>query len=93
VARHASVAVLVVADALELAPPPPGRYPLEHDGERREVNLQGMRQRQEFQQALGAGQARLAAMAQALGLRWRNIDTAVDPLEAITVLLGGRPMR
>jgi uncharacterized protein (DUF58 family) len=93
VARHASVAVLVVADALELAPPPPGRYPLEHDGERREVNLQGMRQRQEFQQALGAGQARLAAMAQTLGLRWRSIDTVVDPLEAITALLGGRPMR
>lgn len=93
VARHASVAVLVVADILELAPPPPGRYPLEHDGERREVNLQGARQRSEFQQALGAGQARLGALAQTLGLRWRSIDTAADPLDAVTALLGARGPR
>lgn len=91
--RHASVAVLVVADALELALPPPGRYPLEHAGQRREVSLLGMRQRTEFQQALGAGQARLGALAQGLGLRWRSIDTVADPLEAITALLGARQAR
>jgi len=91
--RHASVAVLVVADALELALPPPGRYPLEHAGWRREVSLLGMRQRTEFQQALGAGQARLGALAQGLGLRWRSIDTVTDPLEAITALLGARQAR
>lgn len=91
--RHASVAVLVVADALELALPPPGRYPLEHAGWRREVSLLGMRQRTEFQQALGAGQARLGALAQGLGLRWRSIDTVADPLEAITALLGARQAR
>jgi len=93
VTRHASVAVLVVADALELVLPPPGRYPLEHDGERREVNLQGVRQRNEFQRELGAGQARLGALAEGLGLRWRSIDTATDPLEAITALLGARSAR
>ena len=38
--RHAGVSVLVVADPLELVPAPPGRYPLEHDGERRDVVLQ-----------------------------------------------------
>jgi uncharacterized protein (DUF58 family) len=88
VTRHASVAVLVVADALELSLPPAGRYPLEHDGERREVSLQGARQRSEFQRALGAGQARLTALAQGLGLRWRSIDTVADPLDAVCVLLG-----
>lgn len=93
VTRHARVAVLVVADALERDLPPPGRYPFEHDGERREVSLQGTRQRSEFQQALGAGQARLAALSQSLGLRWRSVDTAADPLEAITALLGVRPGR
>ena len=91
VARHARVAVLVVADALELAPAPPGRYPFEHDGKRWEIDLQGARERSEFQQALGAGQARLVAMARALGLPWRSIDTATDPLDAITALLGARP--
>ena len=93
VARHATVAVLVVADALELAPPPPGRYPLEHAGERREVSLQGTRERQQFQQVLGAGHARLAATAQALGLRWRSIDTAADPLAPVGALLGAGAAR
>ncbi|HET6806250.1 MAG TPA: DUF58 domain-containing protein [Frateuria sp.] len=93
VSRHARVCVLVVADALERELPPPGRYPLEHDGERREVSLEGMRQRREFQQSLGAGQAQLVALAQSLGLRWRSIDTASDPLEAVTGLLGARPGR
>jgi uncharacterized protein (DUF58 family) len=91
VARHARVAVLVVADALELAPAPPGRYPFEHDGERREIDLQGTRERAEFQQTLGAGQANLAAMARALGLPWRSIDTTADPFDAVTALLGARP--
>jgi len=93
VSRHATVAVLVVADALELAPPPPGRYPLEHGGERREVSLQGTRERQQFQQVLGAGQARLIATAQGLGLRWRSIDTTADPLAPVSALLDAGAVR
>lgn len=88
--RHADVSVLIVGDALELAAAPPGRYPLEHAGVRREVLLTGDRQRRDFQQALGAGQARLAALARALGLPHQTIDTASDPLDAIAGLLGGR---
>lgn len=88
--RHCRVGVLVVADALEMSLPPPGRYPLEHAGERSEVVLQGERQRHAFQQALGAGRERLVAMAQSLGLRWRGIDTTVDPLEAVSGLLDAR---
>jgi hypothetical protein len=91
--RRASVSVLIVADALELAPPPPGRYPLEHAGERREVSLQGTRERAQFQHALGAGQARLAALAQGLGLRCRTIDTAADPFDAVVALLAKRTVR
>ncbi|MEI7035714.1 DUF58 domain-containing protein [Fulvimonas yonginensis] len=87
---RASLAVLVVADALELAPPPPGRYPLEHAGQRREVDLHGARRRAEFQQALGAGPARLSGLAQALGLRWREIDTSADPTDPVVQLLGAR---
>lgn len=83
----AGVRILVVADALELSLPPAGRYPLEHEGERREVVLFGERQRREFQQVLGAGQSRLNAMAQSLGLLHRTVDTASDPLDAVMALL------
>jgi len=86
--RHAQVGVLLVADPLERALPPPGRYPLEHGGERREVELYGERQRREFQQALGGGGLRLAAMARSLGLACRSIDTAADPQPAVSALLG-----
>ncbi|MFC4528786.1 DUF58 domain-containing protein [Dyella halodurans] len=85
--RKAGLRVLVVADALELSMPAPGRYPLEHAGERREVVLLGERQRREFQQLLGAGQARLNEQAQRLGLPHRTIDTASDPVDAVIALL------
>jgi len=83
----AGIRVLIVADALELGLPPAGRYPMEHDGVRRDVALFGERQRREFQQALGAGQARLNGMAQSLGLPHATIDTAADPLDAVMSLL------
>ncbi len=89
-ARHTDVSVLIVGDALELAVPPPGRYPLEHAGVRREMLLTGDRQRHDFQQALGAGQVRLAALARALGLPHDVIDTAGDPLDTVAALLSGK---
>ena len=85
---RAGVGVLVLADALEREPPPPGRYPLEHAGERRDVVLLGERQRREFQQALGAGPARLETLAHSANLRCRVLDTRDDPLPAVGELLG-----
>lgn len=87
-ARHATISVLVVADALELALAPPGRYPLEHAGDRREVLLQSARQRSDFRRALGAGATRLAGLAGSLGLRHASIDTTADPFEAVAGLIG-----
>ena len=86
--RHAGLSVLVVADALELSLAPPGRYPLEHAGERSEVLLQTERQRHAFQRALGAGPAQLDELARSLGLRCTSIDTAADPWDAVTALFG-----
>ncbi|GAB2535625.1 DUF58 domain-containing protein [Rhodanobacter koreensis] len=86
--RHAGVSVLVVADALELALAPVGRYPLEHAGERSEVVLQSDRQRRDFQRALGAGPARLGELAQSLNLRCSHMDTVADPLVSMTALFG-----
>lgn len=88
--RHAGVNVLVVADPLELALAPPGRYPLEHAGERREVLLQSARQRSDFRRALGSGATQLADLAKSLGLRHASIDTTTDPFDAIAGLLGRR---
>lgn len=85
---RAAIGVLVVADALERELPPPGRYPLEHAGERRDVVLLGERQRREFQQMLGSGPARLEALARGVGVRCRVIDTRDDPLSAVGELLG-----
>jgi uncharacterized protein (DUF58 family) len=85
---RARVGVLVLADPLERELPPPGRYPLEHDGERRDVALLGERQRREFQQAMGSGPARLEALARGVGLRCRVVDTRDDPLSAVGDLLG-----
>ncbi|OOG53973.1 hypothetical protein B0E47_12350 [Rhodanobacter sp. B05] len=86
--RRAAVSVLVVADPLELALAPPGRYPLEHAGERREVLLQSARQRSDFQRTLGTGVRRLAGLASSLGLRSASIDTTADPFDAVSGLIG-----
>ena len=86
--RHAAVSVLVVADPLELALPPAGRYPLEHAGERREVVLDSARQRSDFRRALGRGAARLTSVAESLRLRQASIDTTADPYDAVAGLIG-----
>ncbi len=86
--RHVGVSVLVVADALEVGLAPPGRYPMEHAGERRDVVLQSERQRSDFRALIGAGPARLEQMASSLNLRSSTIDTTADPLAAVTRLLG-----
>lgn len=91
--RHTAVRLLIVADALELEQVPAGSYPIEHHGERRQLVLQSQAQREAFQQRLGEGQTRLTAMATSLGIPYRIIDTAADPLEAVGALLrnaGGR---
>ena len=85
--RHTAVRLLIVADVLELASAPAGHYPIEHDGQRRTLVLQSARQRESFQQSLGAGQLRLTAMAQSLGIPFRVVDTAADPFDSVSALL------
>lgn len=91
--RHTAVRMVIVADAMELHPIPAGSYPIEHHGERRRLVLQSKQQSEAFQHRLGEGQERLAAMAASLGIPFRTLDTAADPLDAISALLrnaGGR---
>jgi hypothetical protein len=86
--QRSSVSVLIVADALERQLMPAGRYPLEQNGHQHEVVLQAERQRREFQRRLGRGQQQLGELARALGLRWRDIDTVLDPFDPVVDLLG-----
>lgn len=91
--RHTAIRILIVADAVELHPMPSGTYPIEHAGVRRQLVLQSQRQREDFQRNLAVDHLRLATMAASLGIPHRVIDTAVDPLDAISTLLrdtGGR---
>jgi uncharacterized protein (DUF58 family) len=88
--RKTRLGILAVGDPLELASLPAGRYPLEHDGERIEWIVHGERQQRALQQALGAGHARLTALAQRAGVACRSIDTVADPFESTAALLGVR---
>lgn len=86
--RQVDVAVLVVADVLELAMPPPGRYAFEHDGEQATADLFTPARRLAFQRMLGAGASRLRGLAADVGVRHRCIDTRDDAWEAVGYLLG-----
>ena len=82
------------ADALELALATPGRYPLEHEGERSDVVLHSRASAAANSSRRSVpGPTRLGALAQALGLRCRTVDTTADPFEAVTGLLGGAGQR
>nr|WP_208392665.1 DUF58 domain-containing protein [Luteibacter anthropi] len=84
----AEVSVLVVADPLEMAEPPAGRYPFAHRGAHFDVALYGDRQRADFLRSLGEGRHRIDTLASSLGLRHRTLDTTADPLDAVVALLG-----
>jgi uncharacterized protein (DUF58 family) len=85
--RHTALRVLIVADALELEAAPAGHYPIEHHGQRHNLALETKMQRDAFQKSLGAGQAKLKAMAQSLGVPCRVMDTTADPLDSTAALL------
>lgn len=89
-ARQTRLGVLIVADPLEIAPTPVGRYPLEHDGERVEWMVGSEHQQQDLPRLLGAGHARLRALTKATGIACRLVDTAEDPFDAVATLLGVR---
>lgn len=91
--QRTPLAVLIVADVLELAPPPPGRYALAHDGQREVLDLRDGVARRRFQQALGAGPARLAQLCDELHLPRYTLDTRSDPYDVVTALLGRPPRR
>ncbi|HET7299531.1 MAG TPA: DUF58 domain-containing protein [Oleiagrimonas sp.] len=86
--RRMRVSVLVVTDPLESSCPPAGRYPLICAGRRVTADLDNLRAREDFRQAMGAGAQRLEEACRHAALTCRHIDTRDDPLPAVTALLG-----
>lgn len=86
-AKRAEVRVLIVTDALESTPPPPGSYAFETASGRVAADLRSAAARLRFRDALGTGQRALAALCDAAGVRWRRIATGEDPAPAIAALL------
>ncbi len=88
--RQAHVRVLVVADVLETALPPSGRYPMAWQGHAQAVDLESEAARRHFRDTLGRGPSHLARLAGELGLRCRRIGTGEETLRPLAELLGIR---
>lgn len=86
--KHVEVLCLCVADALEMAPPPPGQYNFELDGTRLRLGLRARAARDAFQQQLGQGRSALEKLCTSCAVPLRVLGTADDPARALTELLG-----
>lgn len=87
--RHGMrVSLLVITDPLESERPPAGRYPLSCAGRRIVANLDSLRARDDFRQAMAAPARRLEQACRSSAIPFRCIDTREDPLPAVTALLG-----
>ncbi|KGI76967.1 DUF58 domain-containing protein [Oleiagrimonas soli] len=86
--RHAAVRVLVVADALESALAPAGRYPIAWQSVVRTLDLQQQAARVKFRETLGRAPHRLQMLARELQLPCRRIETQDEPMTAVAQLLG-----
>lgn len=86
-AKRVEVRVLIVVDALETTPPPPGGYDFETTTGRMTADLHSAAARLRFRDMLGAGQRALATACDGAGIRWRRIATGEDAAPAIAALL------
>ena len=86
--RAMRVSVLVVTDPLESERPPAGRYAFSCDGRRVVANLDSLRARDDFRQAMAAPARRLEQACRTAAIPCHGIDTREDPLPVVTALLG-----
>lgn len=93
IAQRSEVRALIVADALELSPPPPGSYAFDTPQGRVQMQLHGSSQRMRFRDNLARGHRALAALCDECGVRWRRIAGGEDPSSALAALLDPRLRR
>jgi uncharacterized protein (DUF58 family) len=84
-ARH-EIAVVLVRDALELAPPAPGRYALSLGGARRVLDFGDRALRSAWTERFGAARVELRAQSNRLGLRVVELDGHADLRRALAPL-------
>jgi uncharacterized protein (DUF58 family) len=85
-ARH-EVAVVLLRDALELAPPPPGRYALQLGSARQMIDFADARVRAGWSERFAAARARLTGQCATLGIRVLELDGHADLRRALAPLL------
>jgi uncharacterized protein (DUF58 family) len=84
--RH-EVTVVLLRDALELAPPPPGRYALHLGSARRILDFSDERVRGAWTERFATSRARLLEQCRKLGLRVIELDSHADLRRALAPLL------
>ncbi|MEO7431031.1 MAG: DUF58 domain-containing protein [Dokdonella sp.] len=84
--RH-DIAVVLLRDALELAPPPPGRYALHLGATRRILDFGDARVRGAWTERFTTSRERLIALCKKLGVRVIELDGHADLRRAIAPLL------
>lgn len=85
-ARH-DVAVILLRDALELAPPPPGRYALHLGASRRVLDFSEAAVRDAWTERFASARERLRAECRRLGVRVLDLDAHADLRRALAPLL------
>ena len=86
VARH-DIVVVLLRDALELAPPPPGRYALHLGEARRIVDFADARVRHAWAERFASSRAGLLDQCRRLAIRVIELDTDADLRGALAPLL------
>jgi len=84
--RH-EITIVLLRDALELAPPPPGRYALHLGSARRVLDFSDARVRGSWSERFSASRAHLLDQSRKLGLRTIELDAHADLRRALAPLL------
>ncbi|HEY6942173.1 DUF58 domain-containing protein [Dokdonella sp.] len=84
--RH-EITIVLLRDALELAPPPPGRYAIHLGSARRVLDFGDARVRGSWSERFSASRARLLGQARRLGLRVLELDGHAELRRALAPLL------
>jgi len=84
--RH-EISVILVRDALELAPPPPGRYALHLGAARRVLDFSDNAVRGAWTERFSAARERLRTECQKLGVRVLDLDAHADLRRSLAPLL------
>lgn len=88
---HNDLIAAILADPIELAPPPPARYPVAVDGARAILGLDSPAARHAWQARFANALGQAHDGLRRCGVRARTVRTDEDPVAALRALLRGVP--